>query len=135
MPMPKRTLPCRECGQPAEEDFGEGLMGWYASRRCPSCGNVEEEDGFDAPLPAELRTQILAEEGEWVLEATAEPSVAALKVIRERRSLPMSELRTLARGLPGEVARGTRHEVTKLRDAVLRQDPNAALLVRRRDEA
>jgi hypothetical protein len=119
--MPQSMARCDQCGQPVEQSFGEGGLGWHASLYCPSCGNRQAADGH-LPMPAEFRQIILQDQGEWVLEATMVPSVEMLKVLREVLHLSLSEVQQLRVQLPGEVARGTKYEMTQFLISVQAQD-------------
>ena len=126
----ERTVPCGDCGKPAKLFFGEGGRGWYESFHCPACDSTYEADG-GTPMPEEYRQAVIAQEGEWALEATAVPSVALLKALREVLPLSLAETLELKHRMPGEVRRGTRYEMEKL---LLSLGPSAGpgtLLVRR----
>ena len=126
----QRTIPCDRCGQAARQAFGEGGRGWYESFHCPSCGQAYEADGL-TPAPEEFRREIIAREGEWVLEATATPSVALLKVLREEFALSLDEAQAMKKQMPGELRRGTRYEVEKLLEVLQQSAQPGTLLVRR----
>jgi hypothetical protein len=126
----QRTVACDRCGKPASQAFGEGGRGWYESFQCPSCGEAYEADGF-TPAPEEFRRIIIAEEGEWALEATAPPSLALLKTLREEFSLSLAEAQELKRRMPGELRRGTRYEMEKLLRTLERSATPGTLAVRR----
>src|SRR5438477_11427783 len=104
----QRTVACDRCGEPASQAFGEGGRGWYESFHCPSCGQAFEADGF-TPAPEEFRRVIIAQEGEWKLEATAPLSLALLKALREEFSLSLGEAQQLKARMPGALRRGTRY--------------------------
>lgn len=126
----ERTVACDRCGQPASQKFGEGGLGWYESFHCSSCGQAYEADGL-IPVPEEFRRAIIAQEGEWTLEATAPLSITLLKAFREALSLSLGEAQELKQRMPGELRRGTRYEMEKL---LQRLQPSAkpdTLLVRR----
>ena len=111
--MITRTVNCDRCGQPATQSFGEVGRGWFESFRCSACGNAYEADG-GSPAPEEFRRAIIAEEGEWILEMIAEPTVSLLKALREQLSLSLRKVHELKERMPAEVRRGTRHEVNTL---------------------
>ena len=126
----ERTVACDRCGEPASQAFGEGGRGWYESFHCTSCGQAYEADGF-TPAPEEFRRAIIAQEGEWGLEAIAPPSIALLKALREEFSLSVREAQELKRRMPGELRRGTRYEMEKLLRTLERAAEPGTLLVRR----
>ena len=88
-------------------------MGWYESFHCESCGQSYEADGRST-APEEFRQAIIAEEGEWALEAAAPPPLALLNALREEFSLTLGQAQELKNRMPGELRRGTRYEVEKL---------------------
>ena len=126
----QRTVACDRCGQPASQAFGEGGRGWYESFHCPSCGQAYEADGF-TPAPEEFRQAIIAQEGEWALEATASPSTTLLKALREQFSLSLGQAQELKKRMPGELRRGTRYEMEKLLQGLQQLAEPGTLLVRR----
>ena len=127
--MPQRTVKCHRCGQPAQQSFGEGGKGWHESFHCPACGEAYEADG-GPPTPDEFRRIILQEEGEWILDAPTVPSLESLKALRAVLAISLSQVQQLRHRLPGEVTRGTRYEMTRLLNAVLRVAPTSNLVVR-----
>lgn len=126
----QRTVPCDRCGRPATQAFGEGGRGWYESFDCPSCGEAYEADG-GSPTPDEFRRAIIAEEGEWAIEATTSLSPALLRSLRQVFSLSLAEAQELKRRMPGELRRGTRYEMEKLLHELEPSADAGTLLVRR----
>ncbi len=126
----QRTVACDRCGQPASQAFGEGGRGWYESFHCPSCGQAYESDG-GTPAPEEFRRVIMAQQGEWALEATAPASIRLLKALRKEFSLSLEEAQQLKQRMPGELRRGTRYEMERLLRALNPSAELGTLLVRR----
>ena len=126
----QRTVACDRCGQPASQAFGEGGRGWYESFHCPSCGQAYEADG-GTPAPEEFRRVIIAQEGEWALQASAPPSIRLLKALRAEFSLSLEEAQQLKQRMPGELRRGTHNEMEKLLQVLKPCAEPGTLLVRR----
>jgi hypothetical protein len=126
----RRTVPCDQCGQPASQTFGEGGRGWFEFFGCPSCGQEYAAHGM-GPAPDEFRRVILAEEGEWALNATTRLSVGVLLAVRETLSLSLSQVQELKGRMPGELRRGTRHEMERLLRILEPSAEPGTLLVRR----
>jgi hypothetical protein len=68
---------CGHCGGPATVDAGQSVVGdrlaWSVSVGCPSCGDAEEECGWDE-MPAAARDLLIARVGLVRLRAGAEAS-------------------------------------------------------------
>jgi hypothetical protein len=96
---------------------------------CPACGQEYTADGL-APAPDEFRRLILAEEGEWALNATTRLSVGVLLAVRETLSLSLSQVQELKGRMPGELRRGTRHEMEQLLRILEQSAGPGTLLVR-----
>jgi hypothetical protein len=128
----RRTVACGRCGEPATQIFGEaGGKGWYESLHCPSCGESYEADG-GSPTPEEFRRAIMAEEGEWALDATAPLTVVLLKALRAEFGLSLAQAQELKKGMPGELRRGTRHEMENMLHVLQPSAEPGTLVVRQR---
>lgn len=126
----QRTVACDRCGRPATQAFGERGRGWFESFHCPSCGDAYEADG-GSPTPEEFRRAIIAEDGEWAIEATAALSLALLKALRQVFALSLAEAQELKRRMPGELRRGTRYEMENLLHELKPSAEPGTLFVRR----
>ncbi len=102
--MAQLTSPCT-CGGTEVFAFGQHLSGrelvWWGSTRCDACGSQTEFDDY-GDLPDDLKQIMLQDEGEWELAvAPGENVVSAMKVVRERLDVSLSEARVALGQLRG----------------------------------
>ncbi|MVU81924.1 hypothetical protein GPX89_32385 [Nocardia sp. ET3-3] len=113
------TKNCIKCGAPADATVVEVLTGgrhqWDLHGTCPNCGNEWYECDFEAP-PASVRAAILAANGPSMLDlmaGSASPAVV-MRVLRQVRSLSLSQARAMADDLLRIGLRGTLVEMESL---------------------
>src|SRR5687767_6472095 len=107
---------CHDCGHEGSATLRQRITGsglaWSVSFRCPQCGNDEEIDGQGLP-PAEMRAEILAQDGVWELVLVdAANALEALGRLRREMRLSMADMARMKRRIPGPILRGTQTEMT-----------------------
>lgn len=123
---------CEQCGHTIEVTIGQHVSGdrlvWHSGFKCDSCGAeiTLDDDGFP---PADIRSELLAQGGEW--ELSVEPSgnpLSVAKVIADALALPRTEVIRLKNALPGVVASGTLAEMDWLKRLLEKTGENATVL-------
>ena len=108
--------PCADCGHEADRCFSQRHDGirlfWSESVRCRNCGNAIEMDDDGFP-PAEVREQLLADDGRYAL-LVIEDSTRRLhvgKILHCDLDTTLEEVRRMKDRMPGRVYTGTRVEM------------------------
>ncbi len=114
--MPVINTTCPECGGSLEIGFGSrclyGQLIWSASHRCNDCDHALEEDSWDT-IPDEYRQLELQLDGVWAIQLPPADysTTTALKIIRQRLGLSLSETTKVKKQLPGPILAGTEGEM------------------------
>ncbi len=101
------------------EKWQDGRLVWFASYRCPQCGDALEEDGIGR-LPENLREAVLAPDGVWAvaLPAGALRATAVINAVRQVLGMSLQEVSELRSTNPEQIGTGTKAEAERIAAAV-----------------
>jgi hypothetical protein len=124
--MPQLEKRCSTCGGRSIVVFGQRCLGgnliWSGSEACQECGARTEFDDY-GDIPEDLKPLVLQEEGEWSLHIMpSQDTIKALKLLRARLGLPISDVKAKLNNL-----RGTKAKMMWLQDGLRLQGVESTL--------
>ncbi|MBK1811932.1 hypothetical protein JHL18_15025 [Clostridium sp. YIM B02505] len=119
--MAKINLKC-DCGSKVTASVGdslyEGILRWYVSYKCESCGRVVESDGRDE-IPSEIKEAILKDEGIWkVILHDRKEFEKVSYILRKQFGFTLGQTKEIDAKLSNELISGTKNEMSRINDVL-----------------